>query len=72
MCKACDALMGDYKLAVNLLKDAVRKFSGTIGADSTRTAAEVERLRAECHHADERLMSHWRQDHPDFSKSRRE
>jgi hypothetical protein len=72
MCKSCDALMGDYKYRVSLLKNAVRDFAGTIGADSTRAAAEVERLRRECHEADERLMAHWHQDHPDFKKSRRE
>jgi hypothetical protein len=70
MCKTCDALMDDYRYQVSLFKNAVRDFSGTIGADSTRAAAEVEGLRRECRVADERLISHWRQDHPELPKSR--
>jgi hypothetical protein len=70
MCKTCDTLMDDYRHQVTLFKNAVQNFTGTIGADSTRGAAEVERLRRECRVADERLMSHWRQDHPELPKPR--
>jgi hypothetical protein len=69
MCETCDALMDDYKYRVGLFKSAVRDFTGAIDDDSTRGAAEAERLRRECHDADERLMAHWRQDHPELAKS---
>ena len=70
ICKTCDALMGDYRHLISLFKDAVRNFTGAIGNDSQAGAAEVERLRRECHDADDRLMSHWRQDHPELAKLR--
>lgn len=70
MCKTCDALMGDYEYRVGLFKNAVRNFTGAIGDDADRGAGEVERLRRECHYADDRLRAHWRQDHPEFERSR--
>ena len=47
--------MGDYKYRVGLFKNAVRNFTGVIGEDSIRGAAEVDRLRRECHDVDDRL-----------------
>jgi hypothetical protein len=70
MCKTCDALMGNYRHLISLFKDAVRNFTGPI-LDDSLGAAEVERLRRECHDGDDRLMVHWRQDHPELARTRR-
>jgi hypothetical protein len=63
--------MGDYKYRFGLFKNAVRNFTGAIGEDSIRGAAEAERLRPECHDVYDRLTAHWRQDHPELARTRR-
>jgi hypothetical protein len=63
-------LTGNYRHLISLFKNAVRNFTGAIGEDSTQGAAELERLKRECHDADDRLMPHWRQDHPEFARTR--
>jgi len=65
-----DAVRLAQAYRVDLFKSAVRNFAGAIGENSTRGAAEVERLRRECDDADERLMAHWHQEHPELAKSR--
>jgi hypothetical protein len=71
MCKTCDALICEYRHLASLFKNAVRNSTGAIGDDFRRGTAEVERLRRECHDADDRLMAHWRQDHPELARTRR-
>ena len=62
-------LTGNYRHLISLFKNAVRNFTGAIGGDAQVGATEVERLRRECHEADDRLMAHWRQEHPELTKS---
>jgi len=68
-CETCNALLSSYRNAVSAFKSAVQNLAGAIGADFTQGAAEVERLRRNSHGADERLIAHWRQDHPELAKS---
>jgi hypothetical protein len=70
-CKTCQALIADYRNLASHFKDAVRNRIGAIGEDSTRGAAEVERLRRECQDVEDRLRAHWRQDHPELARSSR-
>jgi hypothetical protein len=71
MCNTWDALTGNYRHLISLFENSVRNFTSAIGEDSTRGAAELERLRQECHDADDRLMAHWRQDQPELARTHR-
>jgi hypothetical protein len=63
-CEACYHLLAAYQRSVILFRDAVRKGSGAIGDDSKLASEEARRLSQQCKEANDRLMAHWRQDHP--------
>ena len=67
-CEACNDLLGAYKRAVRLYKDAELGCRGLLGDDLRLALKELERLRLACRNADEALLSHLRQDHRDFAK----
>jgi hypothetical protein len=62
-CDKCNALLDDYKRAVDMLKHAVHNAQGASGPDSRLTAEQVAHLRRMCRNASDALMAHWRQCH---------
>ena len=66
-CKRCSELLADYRDAVSVLTDAGRKFQGPARGDFPVALKELKRLRQACKDADDALIEHWRQEHPDFT-----
>ena len=67
-CKTCDELLSAYRGAVKLYTAAQERFHGLLGGDFKLAWKELKRLKEACRAADETLLIHWRQEHPDFAE----
>ena len=62
-CDKCNALLDDYKRAVDVFKHAVHNAHAASGPDSQLSAEQVTHLGQMCKDANDALMAHWRQCH---------
>jgi hypothetical protein len=67
-CKTCAELLTAYRHAVKLYTAAQGRFQGLLGDDFKLAWEGLKRLREACKAADEALLLHWHQKHPDFAK----
>jgi hypothetical protein len=61
-------LLGAYRVAISLYTTAQQRFQGLPGDDFKLAWKELKRLREACKAADEALLMHWHQEHPDFGE----
>jgi hypothetical protein len=67
-CKTCAELLGAYRHAVKLYTAAQGRFQGLLKDDFKLAWEGLKRLREACKAADEALLLHWHQEHPDFAE----
>jgi len=62
-CKACDALLADYKQAVKVYANAERSLQGLLEHDYKLAFEKAVKLRQACKAASDAIMEHWRHAH---------
>ena len=69
VCRTCSDLLATYRHAVSLYTAATRDIPALVGDELRLASREVEHLRRACREADDALMAHRREYHPNLVKT---